>query len=168
MEPIVLIFALFVAAVCHGEARADEPFQRLGTEVLNILKTKYPDATLEQDKYQASARIFARNMREFTIYRLNMTGDWQKPMQEIGPDRGGISVRFYIEKGKWEGQWAVPPTGVTSMSRDLHVFKETTLAGNSSDGKCHMWAQIVEPKIDAPKAVVRDLFTLFGNWQKYR
>lgn len=144
------------------------PSSTLNDEVVAVLKFKYPNAILKEAEDQKSMRTFSRNMREFTIYRLNMTGDWQKPMQVMGPDRGGISVHFYIEKGKWEGQWAVPPYGMTSMSEDFHVFKETTLVGNARDGKSHIWIRILEPKVDAPKTVVTKLLTIFGKWEKYR
>jgi hypothetical protein len=168
MKTKVFSMALILVAIVQLDATADEPFHALDEKVTEVLKTFYPEAVLERDSHRKTIRTFAHNMREFTIYRLNMTGDWQKPMQVMGPDRGGISVRFYIEKGKWEGQLAVPPSGVTSMSDDLHVFKETTLVGNSSDGKCHIWAQIVEPKVNAPKSVVKKLLTLFANWEKYQ
>jgi hypothetical protein len=168
MKVRVFSMALILVAIVQLNATADEPFHALDEKVTEVLKTIYPEAVLERNSRWKSIRTFDHNMREFTIYRLNMTGDWQKPMQVMGPDRGGISVHFYIEKGKWEGQLLVPASGVTSGSDDLHVFKETTLVGNSSDAKCYIWVQIVEPKVDAPKAVVKKLLKLFGNWEKYQ
>jgi len=147
---------------------ADQPFHRLDVEVINILRTKYPDAELRNDKYQKSYHAFTRNMREFVVYRLFKNGNWQNGTKEQGPDRGGISVRYSVEKGRWAGALLVPPIGTTSGTGDLHVFKETYVIGNSADGNSHICAFIATPKVDSPEEVANKLAELFRNFEKYK
>jgi len=118
-------------------AFADEPFQGVQREVVKILRTQYPDAEFRKD--QPYMHVFNRHMREFVIYRLNKVGDWQKPQLVQGPDRGELSVRFYIKRGKWEGALEVPYSGTS----DLHVFREIRVVKNSEDGYWHIWAEIL-------------------------
>ena len=141
-------------------AFADEPFQGLQREAVHILRTKYPDAEFGNDKDQPSTHIFRRNMREFVIYRLNKVGEWQKPMTVQGPDRGGLSVRFYVRKGKWEGALEAPYNG----TNDLHVFRETRAVKNFEDGNWHLWAEILTPPVDAPEDVKNNLVKLFNRY----
>lgn len=149
-------------------ANVDQPFHRLDAEVINILKTKYPDAELKNDKYQESYRLFTRNMREFVVHKLDKVGNWQNAVKEQGPDRGGISVRYSVEKGKWQGALLVPSSGVTSGTSDLHVFKESYVIGNSTDGNWHICANISTPMLDSPEAVAKSLIELFRNFEKYK
>lgn len=168
MKRTTLLLALIISMAWQSRVVADDPFHSLDAEVVKILRTKYPDAKLEQDKYQKSHRAFVKNMREFVVYRLDKGGDWQKPMNGQGPDRGGISVRFYVEKGQWEGQLGVLDGGPTVNADDLHVFKETCIVRNSADGKWHIWALIVTPKVDSPKTVANELVKLFSTFEKYK
>jgi hypothetical protein len=140
-----------------------EPFQGVRREAVKILRTKFSDADFEYDQDQPSPLVFRRTMREFVIYRLNKTGDWQKPMTIQGPDRGGLSVRYYIKRGTWEGALEVPSSGTI----DHHVFRETHIVKNSEDGNWHLWAEILTPLVDAPEEVKNNLDKLFNNWEKY-
>jgi hypothetical protein len=140
-----------------------EPFQGVKREAVKILRTKYPDADFGHDKDQPYMHIFRHTMREFVIYRWNKTGNWQKPLTVQGPDRGGLSVRYYIKRGRWEGALMVPYSGTS----DLHVFRETHVVKNSEDGNWHLWAEILTPPVDAPEEVKNNLVKLFHNWEKY-
>lgn len=162
MKPALLNMALILSMATATAAFADEPFQGIQREAVHILRTKYPDAEFVKDKDQPSMHIFRRNMREFVIYRLNKVGDWQKPMSVQGP-RGGLSVRFYVQKGKWEGALVVPYNGTS----DLHVFRETHVVMNSEDGNRHLWAEIMTPSVDAPEEVKNNLVKLFTDFEKY-
>ena len=109
-------------------------------------------------------RRFAANIREFVIYRLNKVGQWQKPFNVLAPNRGGISVRFYVKEGTWGGALVVP----YNVTNDLHVFKETYIVKNSSDGNWHIWAEILTPKVDSPEAAKNKLVQLFNDFEKYQ
>ena len=80
-----------------------------------------------------------------------------------GPDRGGLSVRYCIRRGTWEGALVVPYSG----TNDIHVFRETHIVKNSADGNWHLWAEILTPLVDAPEEVKNKLVQLFQNWEKY-
>lgn len=108
-------------------------------------------------------RMFRHNMQEFVIYRLNKTGNWQEPITALGPDRGGLSVKFYIKKGKWEGAPLIPYIG----TKDLNVFRETHVIKSSKDGQWYIWAEILTPPIDSPEGVRSSLVELFSNFDKY-
>ena len=140
-----------------------EPFQGVRREAVKILRTKFSDANFEYDQDQPSMLVFRRTMREFVIYRPDKTGNWQKPMTVQGPDRGGLSVRYYIKRGTWEGALEVPSSGTI----DHHVFRETHIVKNSEDGNWHLWAEILTPLVDAPEEVKNNLVKLFNNWGKY-
>jgi len=165
VKSTVLGVALIVSVMWQLKAVADEPFRALDEEVVKILKMVYPEAVLERDGHQ---NVFACNMREFTVCKRNKTGDWQRPTQEKGPDRGGIAIRFYVKKGRWSGAMLVSPRGVTTTTEDLPVFRTTTFVGNSKDGNWHIWAQIATPKTDAPVEVANRLAEAFRNWEKYK
>jgi hypothetical protein len=152
-----------LGAALMAAAAVDAP-NALNDEVLRIIRTKFADAVLVPDKdYQDTLR-FSHNLREFTIYRLNKTGDWQKPFASQGPDRGGLFVRFYVKKGKWEGALKIPYTGTT----DLYVFQETHMVKESADGTRHIWAEILTPRVDAPDKVKDELVKVFQGFEKYQ
>ena len=160
MSPLTLVLVCCVASL---SASAEESFSRLEDKVIKILESKYNGVELDQDSNYSDMTRFTRNTREFIIYRLNKVGDWQKPMTVEGPDRSGISVRFRVSRGKWNGALVVPYSGTT----DLNVFKETHVIRNSQDGKWHIWAEILTPKIDPPGNVKRKLVQVFNDFEKY-
>jgi len=163
MKPALLSIALILSVATAMAAFADEPFQGIQREAVKILRTKYPDAEFGIDKDQSSMHMFRRNMREFVIYRLNKVGDWQKPLTVQGPDRGGLSVRFYVKRGRWEGALEVPYSGTS----DFHVFRETHVVKNSEDGNWHLWAEILTPAVDTPEEMKNNLIKLFNDFEKY-
>ena len=160
MKPVLFVIALVLSLVIADNSFADAPFQDVQQEAITIIRTRYPDGEFRKDKDWPDMYVFSRNMREFVIYRLNKIGDWQKPMTVQGPDRGGLSVRFYVRKGKWEGALAIPYAG----TKDLNVFRETHVVRNSKDGEWHIWAEILTPPIDAPEEVKKNLVKLFNEF----
>jgi hypothetical protein len=163
MNARLVSIALVLLAATLRLGIAGESFIDLEQEATKILRAKYPDAELTKDKDSPDLRVFAKNTRGFVITRLNKVGNWQKPMNAQGPDRGGIGVRFYIKKGKWEGALEVPYNGTS----DLHVFRETHVVKNSEDGNWHLWAEILTPPVDAPEEVKNNLVRLFNDFEKY-
>lgn len=164
MKPVFVVLAFMFSVTTHTTALAGEPFKALEQEVVVILKTKYADAGLSNDKHLSYIRRFVANTREFVIYRLNKVGQWQKPLKVQAPNRGGISVRFYVKEGVWGGALVVPYNG----TNDLHVSKETHIVKNSSDGNWHIWAEILTPKVDSPEEAKNKLVQLFNDFEKYQ
>ena len=164
MKPVLVVLAFIFSVATHTTALPGEPLKALEQEVVVILKTKYAGAGLSKDKHLSYIRRFAANTREFVIYRLNKVGEWQNPLKVQAPNRGGISVRFYVKEGKWEGDLVVPYNG----TKDFHVFKETHVVKNSRDGNWHIWAEILTPKVDSPEAAKNQLVKLFNNFEKYQ
>lgn len=160
MKLTMLSLTLVVSAMCQPKLLADEPFHSLDAEVLNILRAKYPDATLGKnlDKY----RYFTRKMRDFIVYRLDHDGDWQSPHREQGPDRAEYQYTFTSRRGNGEERWFLIVAQMISMSS-----KKPTSSG-ISDGKWHIRAMISTPKIDSPEVVVRKLIEVFTQFEKYR
>ena len=164
MKPVFVVLAFMLSVTTYTTALAGEPFTALEQEVVGILKTKYADAGLSKDTHLSYIRRFAANTREFVIYRLNKVGEWQKPFKVQAPDRGGISVRFYVKEEKWGGALVVPYNG----TNDFHVFTETYIVKNSRDGHWHIWAEILTPKVDSPEDVKNKLVKLFNDFEKYQ
>ena len=165
MKPVLIVLAFLFSVATYAAALPGEPFKALEQEVVVILKTKYADAGLSKDKHLSYIRRFAANTREFVIYRLNKVGEWQKPLKVQAPNRGGISVRFYVKEGEWGGALVVPYNG----TKDFHVFKETKhVVKNSSDGNWHIWAEILTPKVDSPEEAKNKLVKLFNDFEEYQ
>ena len=101
MKPVLVVLAFIFSVATHTTALPGEPLKALEQEVVVLLKTKYAGAGLSKDKHLSYIRRFAANTREFVIYRLNKVGEWQNPLKVQAPNRGGISVRFYVKEGKW-------------------------------------------------------------------
>ena len=153
------ILLLATAAPCI----ADNAFPELEHAVVKVLQGAYAGAELQDDRTIPGIRSFAANMRSFTIYRTNKTGSWQAPRETMAPDRGGISVRFRVAPGAYEGA-AVLPVAATN---DLHLFKETHVIKNSADGDWHIWAEILTPRVDSPDDVKVALVELFSDFERF-
>ena len=137
MKLIIQGMLISLSWTFQSSAVADEPYAPLREEALKIIRTEFPDAAFTKDaegQYE-----FKTKTRSFTIYRLDKTGNWQKPSEAEAPDRGGIRVRFFVSKKPWEGALVVPYSG----TKDFHVFQVTHVIKNSADGKCHIWAEIL-------------------------
>lgn len=158
------VFVLAGIAASQTSALSHEPFDSLREAVAQILRSEYPDASLHKDQHLGNIDTFAVNQRQFTIYRLDKVGNWQRPMEVSAPDRGGISVRFYVKQGMWTGALMVPYVG----TEDLYVFKETHVVRNSHDGKWHIWAEILTPRADPPAEVMRKLVDVFDEFERYQ
>jgi len=153
----ILLFA--ISSTCL----ADEPFAGLESAVVEVLQSAYADAALQDDKVFSNTRSFTANLRSFIVYRPNKTGDWQKPREMMAPDRGGISVRFRIMQGSYEGAARLP----VAATDDLYLFKETHVVKNSADGEWHIWAEILTPRVDAPVEVRFALVQLFSDFERF-
>ena len=163
MRAILYLAAALLILPAAATALADEIPAGLRDDVLKIIRTRYPDAELRPAGDGREGLMFAERMRPFTIYMLDKTGNWQKPMDAQGPDRGGLFVLFSVKTGRWEGALVVPYTGTT----DYHVFRETHVIKDAADGTRHIWAMILTPKVDAPEDVKNALVTVFSEFEKY-
>jgi hypothetical protein len=163
MRTVLIVTGLIMVGTAYMPALAVDSPNALKDEVLRIIQTKYADAALLPDKDSQDELTFSHNLREFTIYRLNKVGDWQKPSASQGPDRGGLLVRFRVTKGKWEGALEIPHIGTD----DFYVFKETLVVKESTDGKTYIWAEIVTPRVDSPEKVKDELVNVFQDFEKY-
>jgi hypothetical protein len=161
-ERLFVIILIFWAAI-NCLTIAGEPFNDFDQKVTKILCTRFPHAELKTPKDSPETHVFTHNMRDFVIYRLNKSGEWQAPMTVQGPDRGGIAVKFRIIRGEWEGALEVPYIGTD----DLNVFKENYVVKNSGNGKWYIWAEILTPKVDTSEEVKNDLIKLFNDFDKY-
>jgi hypothetical protein len=142
---------------------ADEVSTVLEDAVIQVLKRAHPDARLRADESLPSIRTFAVNQRRFTVYRLDKIGNWQAPRITTAPDRGGISLRFRVEPGPYDGPLIIPH----HSTNDLHVFKQTIIVKNSTDARRHLWVEILTPRVDSPDELTRSLIDLFLNFDGY-
>lgn len=159
MRLMVIIAALLLTP---WKASAGECLAGLRQEVLKIIKARYPAAELTIDASGCGA-TFSQNLREFTVYRLNKTGDWQAPTASVGPDRGGLLVQFRVAPGEWQGALTTPFIG----TEDLWVFRETHIVRNSVDRSRHIAALILTPRVDAPKGIENELIELFTDFDAH-
>jgi len=162
MRPIALV-AFLAAATSGGLCLAEETPEALSAEVVKTLREKYADAALTQEKDHPGMQSFSRSTREFLIYRALKTGEWQQPQSTLGPDKGGLLVRFQVTKGRWKGALEVPYSG----TEDFYVFKETHVVRQAQDGSCYIWAEVLTPRFDAPSEVAAKLVKLFNEFEKY-
>lgn len=148
---------------CGQPCLADEPFAEFEQAVVDVLQTTYADAALRDDKEHSNTRSFTANMRSFTVYPQNKTGDWLEPGDMMAPDRGGISVQFKVTRGTYEGAAVVP----VAATEDLYLFKRTYVIRNSADGEWHVWAEILTPREDSPYEVRVALVQLFYDFERF-
>jgi hypothetical protein len=157
---ILVSFLALVTAV--AVAATKEPFSNLREAALKIVQTEFPDAEFSGDRHNYF--YLGKKIRNFTVYRPDKSGNWQKGREQAAPDRGGISVRFAVQRGEWRGALVVPYTGTD----DLYIFKETHVIKNSGDRTYHIWAEILTPRLDAPDEIRNKLVTLFNDFDKFR
>ena len=111
MKSTVLILAFVVSAAWQFRVVADEPFHSLEAEVVKILRTKYPDAKLDQDKVQKSVRTFTRNMRELLSIDWTRVVSGRNPGRSKGRIEAESRCNFRSRRGNGKGKWrflAVP------------------------------------------------------------
>ena len=121
--------------------RESTPTAGLAEELHNLVRAKHAKATLKQ-----SGRNFtiAVKTRTFPIMRTDKRGRWQEPRETIGPDRGGIIIKGYIDERKtWNGALVVRKGHPTRLNTDLHVFQERTIIWPSAKKKSYLWMQII-------------------------
>ena len=133
----------------------------LREEAERILRERFPDAAFTENSI--GELEYRSKCREFQIYMLYKTGEWQEAVPTIAPDRGGISVRFRVADGRWKGALAIPHSG----TQDFHVFKRSLVVKNSVDGKRHIWAEVLTPKVDPPVEIKKRLLSLFHDFERY-
>ena len=154
--------ALFLIVLGQGIAVSASPVESLEQQVLEVLRSGFPEAVLEQDPIQPEHRVFASNTRTFIIYTPNTMGDWQAPNEVTAPDRGGILVRFYIKDSPWSGAAFIP----YNNSTDYYVFSRTTIIRSIHSGSGHLWAQILTPRMEPPVDLERKLIRVFNGFDE--
>lgn len=153
----LVVFAIAFTLMC-GSVGADAPLEQLKRDVTAALQKQFPNAELKGHANAARDEPwFAHKLRTFTTYSLDKAGDWQDEHKRSAPDRGGLSLQFYVEDGPWMGQLAVP----CISTEDRYIFKDTHFIANTASGKMHVWAHIATPRVDAPDDALGELIRVF-------
>lgn len=150
-----LLFALVILIISPIRLAAEVNPDALTAKVLALLKKEFPDAQLT--KSDDGKFFFSHKTREFTVYRSDMTGKWQEPSNETGPDRGGFVVQFSLTNRPWEGQAVLPYI----ETHDMHVFQESHVIKESADKDRYIWSTILNPPIDGHQNLRAQLIAAF-------
>ena len=152
---LLLLWCLCFTHTLNAEDLS-ETYVKKATELIRV---HYPDANfnLNQDKtWECLIKP-----RSFTIYRGNKTGEWQKEGQEIGPDKGGLIVRFMIRHEPLVSALDIPYI----ETLDLYVFQETHVIKQANDGASFLWVKIDNPRIGGQVELVKQLSDLFNTFK---
>jgi len=122
------LLLLLFWCICFTPASSAEDLSVIYVKkATELIRVHYPDAhfVLDQDKtWECLIKP-----RTFTLYRGNKTGEWQEACQEIGPDRGGLIVRFIIRDELWKSALDIP----SIETLDLYIFQETHVIKEAKD-----------------------------------
>ncbi len=153
-----ILFALVIFMAYPIRLTAEVNPDALTAKVLALLKKEFPDAQLKRS--DDGKFSFSHKTRDFTMYRSEKTGEWQKSSNEIGPDRGGFVVQFALTNRPWEGAAVVPYI----ETQDLYVFQESHVIKDSADEHWHIWSIILNPPVDGHEHLRAQLSAAFTTF----
>jgi hypothetical protein len=153
----------FICAIPAPSRAADDgalqnpALKRFYAELQTLFRKEYPEVTSDFLKDEIR---FEFNTRVFIVHETDMTGRWQDPSEERGPNPGGILCDITLKSGPYDGQIVVPQTF------DEHYFKVLVLAPNSAKQDKYLMVHLYYPQNVSPDFLKR--FTeLVNDFDKY-
>ncbi len=130
------------------------PFYR---EVRRLAFDYYPKVTSHQLKRKIH---FEHNTRVFIVHIPDMSGEWQDPSEQRGPNKGGILCDMELGPGKYGGTAGVPQTF------DHHYYKVHLMAPYSKKYDCHLYVHLYYPANVSPK-FLKQFQDLINDFEKH-
>ena len=145
------------AKAADAETLQNPALKRFYPELQTLFRHQYPTVTsdLLKDKIH-----FECDTRLFVVHEADMTGRWQDPWEERGPNPGGILCDITLEKGKYQGQAVVPQTF------DKRYFKLLLLAPYSEKQDEHLEVHLYYPR-NVNDDFLKQFTELVNNFEKY-
>lgn len=129
--------AVGVATADSAPSAQPKWFVEFYHSVRQIVVEHYPQATthLLNNKIH-----FEYKTRVFIVHKQRKIGEWRDPVEERGPDKGGLLGDIELREGKYNGQAGVPQTF------DKHYFQVTVLAPYSERCNCYLYVHLLCPQ----------------------
>jgi len=160
MKKIITLFILFASINYIWAQDINSKTTKLSEEIIPIIKKYLPNYETET-KY---GRIYiSYNTRQFMVHRPYKTGKWQNAKEDIGPEKGGIVLWFFITDEKYSGAAMIPLCATT----DMYLFKETSIIKYSEKYNCYITAAIKAPRYDEKKELTKELIEILSNFENY-
>lgn len=116
------------------------------SRVEKILLAYYPNATVKRENGNIQ---ISYKTRKFMMHNRLKTGEWQEAVEQIGPDRSGISCSISAAPGPFMGAAVVPQTF------DYRYYQSLMLAPYSKSLNYHLVAHLNYPD-DVKPIVLRE------------
>lgn len=126
-------------------------------EVRQLARRYYPEAT----SHQLNDKIhFEYKTRVFIVHEPLLSGEWQDPWEDRGPERGGIHCDMALVRGAYQGQAAVP------QSFDKRYFTLLLTAPYSKELNAHLLTHLKYPR-NVPDGLLKELDELLNNFHRF-
>ena len=152
------IVTLALPVIVTAQDTALPSLDRFSIKMKQMLETKYPK--IEQST-ASGARQFNYNTMIFQIHIPLKTGEWQKAVQELGPQRKGILCRYKLIPGKYMGAAMLPQTF------NHHYYQIYSVAPYSAKHNCYLQASLYYPEADTDPEILRGFRDLTKNFEAY-
>ncbi len=126
-------------------------------EVRQLARRHYPQATAH---HLNDAIHFEYNTRLFIVHEPQMTGEWQDPWPERGPQRGGIHCDISIVPGGYQGQAVIP------QNFDKRYYTLALTAPYSQKLDAHLLVYIKYPR-NVPAGFLDEMNKLLNDFDKF-
>ncbi len=114
--------------------------------VEKLLLAHYPNAAVKRENGNLQ---ISYKTRKFMVHNRLKTGEWQEAVEQIGPDRSGISCSISAAPGPFMGAAVVPQTF------DYRYYQSLMLAPYSKSLNYHLVAHLNYPD-DVKPVVLRE------------
>ncbi|HUR46473.1 MAG TPA: hypothetical protein VMZ27_11405 [Candidatus Saccharimonadales bacterium] len=159
---LCLLFLWMLGANAADSAPLETPsinpqFKRLQMELHTLFKKHYPKVTAHSIR---DSFYFEYDTRIFLIHDRYLTGEWQDPQENRGPNAGGIICGITLQKGPYKGQAKTPQT------LDKFYYDILVLTPYSSKHDIHLLANLSYPK-NPPLVFLKEFTALVNDFEKY-
>lgn len=125
-----------------------------------LLKQYYPKIErVPNDSADVVAYEF--NTMKFMIHHPLKTGEWQKAVEQTGPQRHGVMCGVRLTKGRFMGAAMVPQVF------DNRYFNTLLMAPYSEKHNCHLNSTLSYPERDIDNNFLRDYQRLVNSFADY-
>jgi len=155
---IILSLGHTLSAESNDVKNAQDPrLKNIYSEVRSLIRRHYPEAT----SHFLGAKIhFESNTRVFLIHVPLKTGEWQDPLEERGPKKGGILGEIELRNGKYGGAAVVPQTF------DRRYYEVMLMAPYSEAHDCHLYVHLYVPRLDRNSEFIKLFSELVNDFEK--
>jgi hypothetical protein len=153
----VIFFLILISNSRAGGSTVEYSLKRFYNQLYIIVTRYFPQASFYKLNHQIH---FEFNTRIFLIHYTSHTGEWGNPVEERGPNKGGIYCDITLLPGKYSGERVAPQTS------DLRYYKSYLMAPYSPKHGCHLKIWLKYPH-DVPVRFLREFEKFVNDFGNY-